>query len=113
MRRDGSGPRSLTDDALPSWFPAWAPNGRWILFLHGDPLQIYKMRRDGSEVTQVTTDEEDHYGPDWQPLPQGPESLRRAATADLFSVLGGASLNQPQADDSKGCETSLKGKISR
>ena len=62
MDFDGNNVRQLTDTESPlanSW-PRWSPDGEWIAFQSGIPnttnFQIYRIRLDGTELTQVTTD---------------------------------------------------------
>jgi len=40
MRSDGSAPQQITFDATPSCFPAWSPDGKYIVFVRGDPLGL-------------------------------------------------------------------------
>lgn len=62
MDSDGSHVRQLTITTGPlanSW-PRWSPDGEWIAFQSGIPnttnFQIYRIRPDGSDLTQVTAD---------------------------------------------------------
>jgi MYXO-CTERM domain-containing protein len=46
-RADGSEVRRLTHDG--SYFPSWAPDGRWISYMDASTTLTYVMRPDGSE----------------------------------------------------------------
>ena len=47
------------------WKPRWTPDGKKILFVSpaNNQLQVWMMNPDGSEVTQITTDNSDHIDP--------------------------------------------------
>jgi TolB protein len=77
MRADGSGKKNLTRNPARDQHPVFSPDGRWVAFdsdrnqepFRGD-YEIWKMRIDGTRITQVTPPQsDDHYQPDWQPLP--------------------------------------------
>jgi Tol biopolymer transport system component len=79
MNRDGDDPRQLTgEDPLESAvdiLAAWSPDGAYIAFGSNrdstpevDNDEIYVMRADGSEETNLTADPAFDAGPDWQPL---------------------------------------------
>lgn len=67
MDADGQNEKRLTYLANNSWGnPAWSPDGNYIVFDYDQAL--YVMKRDGSEVRQLTYPPNwDHHG-DWQPL---------------------------------------------
>lgn len=47
--------------------PVWSPDGQWISFIttrSGD-WNVYKMKKDGSSVTRLTTDSGFHLEPSW------------------------------------------------
>jgi Tol biopolymer transport system component len=72
MRADGADPVNLTNSLYANDFqPAWTPDSEWLVFVsyttaNGDH-DIYRMRRDGSEVTPVTDDTADNLAPSWRP----------------------------------------------
>jgi Tol biopolymer transport system component len=59
----------------------WSPDGRQIAFVRGDcsefspdvqnPCDIWRMRADGSSPTQITSNTDDNYSPDWLPFGAG------------------------------------------
>jgi TolB protein len=53
MEADGSGQHSLTSGPDGDWSPAWSPDGSMIAFSRNS--QIWTMRADGSDLTQVTS----------------------------------------------------------
>lgn len=67
---------ALTDLTVPNDGPEYSPDGHWIWFnselASPGHAQIFKMRTDGSEVTQVTFDERvnwfPHFAPDGQSI---------------------------------------------
>jgi dipeptidyl aminopeptidase/acylaminoacyl peptidase len=73
---DGSNQRQLTDNPFGDNSPTWSPDGQYIAFertedtgkrsKRGKPItmsNIYIMKVDGTELTQITTDE--GYSPSW------------------------------------------------
>jgi TolB protein len=74
MDADGSNqrrlPSPLTDDQVGA---RWSPDGQWILF-HSNPLvdglprfEIFKIRPDGSDLTQLTNIRGNNFMADWSP----------------------------------------------
>jgi Tol biopolymer transport system component len=54
---DGSGPlREVTGDSAVDRLPRWSPDGKWIATFsdRSGPLQIWKIRPDGSGLTRLT-----------------------------------------------------------
>ena len=75
MDFDGSNVRQLTFTSLPtanSW-PRWSPDGEWIAFQSGSGtgasanFQIYRIRPDGNDLTQVTNYVGLNQFPGWSP----------------------------------------------
>lgn len=65
MDPDGSNQTLLTDSEYMLYKLTWSDDSQWILFdsFRGGNLDIYALRRDGSEVVRVTTDVEDDLHP--------------------------------------------------
>lgn len=74
MDADGANQRrlipALADDQVGA---RWSPDGQWILF-HSNPLvgdlprfDIFKVRPDGSDLTQLTDTPGNNFMPDWSP----------------------------------------------
>jgi Tol biopolymer transport system component len=59
MDADGQSFRRLETGLASSLWPAWTPDGAWVLFVGietaDQPAQIYRIRADGSEREQLTT----------------------------------------------------------
>lgn len=70
MKPDGTDRRCLVDTAGPDSFPAWSPDGRWLVFIGGSAAQtdIYTIRADGTHLRQLTnTKAYVEEGPVWSP----------------------------------------------
>ena len=55
--RDGSSPKQLTFETTESTWPAFSPDGKWILFQHADPNNPYGLWRvsiDGGKPERVS-----------------------------------------------------------
>ncbi|HKE60720.1 MAG TPA: hypothetical protein VKB46_28630 [Pyrinomonadaceae bacterium] len=62
--------RRLTDDAAQDIVPRWSPDGQWIAFLsdRGGKYEIWKMRPDGTGITQMTDEPgREVIAPVWSP----------------------------------------------
>lgn len=46
---------------------SWSPDGEWIAFAGGEPRQLFKVRRDGSDLQQLTDMDCPVYGASWSP----------------------------------------------
>lgn len=89
---DGGGPRRLTRDDRSEHFPAWSPDGAWIVYSTWDGEQghLYKMRADGAgEAVRLTRDAAAWYRPAWGPGGRI-VSVRGPARAYLTQGEGGA-----------------------
>jgi Tol biopolymer transport system component len=53
-------------------FPDWSPDGEWIAFVAGSEAasHIYAMRKDGSDLSQLTTIAAHYWSPRWSPTGQ-------------------------------------------
>jgi Tol biopolymer transport system component len=66
MRSDGSGKKNLTRNPARDQHPVFSPNSKWVAF--DSDRNLWKMRIDGTRLTQLTSDDE-NLQPDWQPRP--------------------------------------------
>jgi Tol biopolymer transport system component len=64
---DGSGMMALTDRAISSFGAACSPDGKYILFSakDGEGTNIFQINQDGSNLTALTSGEEDDLAPGW------------------------------------------------
>ncbi|WP_417693399.1 TolB family protein [Roseibium sp.] len=71
ISRDGGEETRLTDGLGHADGPDYSPCGTWIYFnsSRGDSMQIWRMRTDGSDLTQLTFDERVNWFP--HPAPVG------------------------------------------
>ncbi|MCI0712671.1 MAG: DUF5050 domain-containing protein [Chloroflexi bacterium] len=70
MKLNGKGKQNLSRIAGQSHrFPDWSPDGEWIAFVAGSNAvsHIYAMRKDGSELKQLTTVAANYWSPRWSP----------------------------------------------
>jgi Tol biopolymer transport system component len=70
MRADGSRKKRLTRNPARDQYPAFSPDGKYIVFTSdrtGDQ-EIWKMKADGTRPTKLTNNG-DNLQPDWQPRP--------------------------------------------
>jgi TolB protein len=72
MRADGSAKARLTSITGYDGTPAWSPDGEKITYTRRGQIDtdVWKMdASDGSNKTNVTNNDFDEFGPDWQPKP--------------------------------------------
>lgn len=87
MNSDGSGKTQITFNAVADWQAQWSPNGDLIVFesLSGSNWEIFTMRPDGSERTQLT-----NLGTCWEAFfsPDGSQIAfcRRNQNEDLYTM---------------------------
>jgi dipeptidyl aminopeptidase/acylaminoacyl peptidase len=62
---EGANPTQLTNDGARNIEPAWSPDGKQIVFKHGDALGI--MRSDGSHLHDLTSLRYGPWAPAWSP----------------------------------------------
>jgi len=62
---EGANPTQLTNDGAHNIEPAWSPDGKRIVFKHGDALGI--MRFDGSHLHDLTSFTQGPWAPAWSP----------------------------------------------
>ncbi len=79
IRHDGTELHQLTQGPGGALFPAWSPDGQWIVFsrsvshqtaaCHGQPQhELYVMKANGTDIRRITTSTPngcDPIGPDW------------------------------------------------
>ena len=79
MERDGDDPEQLTGvdpaEQAVDILTAWSPDGEFIAFSRDadgfdgpEAFEVYVMREDGSDQTNLTNDPANDINPDWQPL---------------------------------------------
>ena len=62
--------RQLAAGGGSDWFGEWSPDGEWVVFSSdraGDGSRIYKVRRDGRDITRLTSGPAHDWGPRWSP----------------------------------------------
>jgi len=71
MNANGSGLTDITPLTFPinSRHFTWSPDGQYLVFtaFKDNAYQIFKIKSDGSDLTQLTFDKEDSFFPSWSP----------------------------------------------
>lgn len=74
MNADGTNQRPFMDPVAADFIGArWSPDGSWLLFhsnqeVDGEPrFEIYKVRVDGTEMTNLSDTPGNNFRPDWSP----------------------------------------------
>jgi Tol biopolymer transport system component len=69
MNRDGTGLKQLTFNKASDEYPAYSPDGKYIVFStnRDGNLEVYRMKADGSNPTKYTNNPALDYEPAWQP----------------------------------------------
>ena len=98
VRTDGTGMRKLTDDRYLDRGPSWTPDGERIAFYsnRGGRYEIWTMRRDGSELVQLTETEGSSL---WYPKISPDGRLMSASNMEgtwLFELTGAELLSKHQ-----------------
>lgn len=59
------------DDPVRAYYPAWSPDGEQILFTskRDGNSEIYRINRDGTQLTRLTNDSAADFAPMWRPNP--------------------------------------------
>jgi Tol biopolymer transport system component len=72
MNSDGSNQTKIPLDISVAFGypPAWSPDGQQIMFVHqeGNLLNLYRVNRDGTNLTKVTDDSAFFSAPAWSPV---------------------------------------------
>ena len=73
MNANGRDPVNLTRDPANDRNAAWSPDGTQVAFAsnRSGAFQLYAMRRDGSRVSRLISDNSSDTIPDWQRFPGG------------------------------------------
>ncbi len=78
MRRDGTGQITLEPDVSVAlgYPPTWSPDNQQLMFVSdaGHRLNIYRINRDGTDLTRVTDDSAYFSAPAWSPILSQPSN---------------------------------------
>jgi Tol biopolymer transport system component len=110
MSPNGANKLNITPTLL-AQLPVWSPDGERIAFhardMSGARRDIYTVRRDGSDLVQITDDPTHDYGPVWSPTGDGiaftsdRDSTGQKYPGDLYATtLGGATVRLTDTADS-------------
>jgi TolB protein len=71
MNPDGTAQHAIESDLSYAQSPSWSPDGEWLVvsgMFEGPTPQLFKMRPDGSDLTQITdVADQDKLDPVWSP----------------------------------------------
>jgi Tol biopolymer transport system component len=73
VQENGSEMKQITNLPGVVGFQAWSPDGQWIVFTYqeGKFTQLFKTRKDGSDLQQITHMNCNAMMPDWIKMPEG------------------------------------------
>jgi TolB protein len=110
-------PQLVATPTMRAWEPSLSPDGQWVVFeAHspaggsGDPGRIWKVRNDGTQLTQLTPDSVDAKQPNWSP--KGDRILYQATGpgggVDIFMIdaSGGSLANVTNGGSSESTDAS-------
>ncbi len=92
----------LTDDQGNDWAPAWSAEREEVLFLsdRGGATNLYRMKPDGSDLTQVTQTSADKQSPIWMGIDRIIFASNREGDYDLYLTnLNGSRLERLTDND--------------
>ena len=56
VNTDGTNLRRMTRNNNSDWEPSWSPDGEWLLFVSGNPTDIYIMSASDGKTYRLTSD---------------------------------------------------------